>query len=576
MSLIKKSLLIVTACLVGAVAVFAQEADTVAPSISGNRELTATALFYDAVRARNKGDLKESEEMLQKVVQLDPNAAGAYYDLARINLERKQTGKASEYLEKAMKLQPGNRWYKEQYAMLLLDENKFDKAANVYEDIIRSEKNSKEYLLTLAYIYQRANENKKAIATFDKLLQVYGNDEEILEKKLQAYLNSNQLDEAVKVNNLLIEQAPDESRYYIRLAEMYYNNNQQDKAIDIYKKAEGRFPDDAGIQLSLSEYYKAKGDKENYKKYLKKAVSNKSLEAQTQLAILGGFIADPENVEDKQFATEIASTIAEQNPADARAISAFGDILAITGQYDSAAVQYKKSLEIEQSNYGVWKNLLSVFIQNNNYDSLIKYSEKALRLFPNQANLHYLNGVAQNGKKNYDKAISSLERAIDMTPEENKAEIASMYGTLADVYNSKREYKLSDETFEKSLALDPDNASTLNNYAYYLSERNARLDEAEKMSKRSLTLMPDLPTFLDTYGWILYKKGKYKEAREYIEKAIAKEEEKASGTLWEHLGDIHYKLNDTNKALECWQKAKQLGADSEHIDKKIAEKKLYE
>lgn len=554
----------------------AQEVDTIPPKIENNSKLNAVALHYDAVRARNKGDNAEAEDKLLKALKFDPDAAGIYYDLARINMSRKQMAEAEKNIKKAIKLQPDNKWYKEQYAILLLDENKFKEAAQVYEEIVAEDDHNREYLQTIAYLYQRAGDFDKADKAFDKLLLMYDNDEEILEAKLQLYLNNNQLDKAVEINNLLISIAPNESSYYIRLAEMYNNNNQTDKAIEIYKNAEELFPDDPNIQLSLSEYYKKNGDKTNYKKYLRRVVSNNALEPAEQLTVLGGFIVGAEDSTDKAFGLDLAKMVAEQHPDDARAVAAYGDMLGITDNLNAAAEQYKRSVEIEPANYIVWKNLLSVYLQEQKADSIVKYSERALRLFPNQAQMHYLNGVGYSFKKEYTKAINATERAIDMLPEENISELASMYSTLADVYNSTKEYELSDENFDKALKLVPDNPSTLNNYSYYLSERGVRLDDAEKMSKRSLELVPDLPTFLDTYGWILYKRGNYKKAKEYIEKAIEKEEEAASGTLWEHLGDIYYKLNDREKALEFWIKAKKIGTDGPNIDRKIMEKTLYE
>jgi len=554
----------------------AQEVDTIPPRIAENSKLNAVALHYEAVRARNKGDNTEAEEKLRKVIKFDPEAAGAYYDLARIHMQRKQMGEAEKNIKKAISLQPDNKWYKEQYAILLLDENKFKEAARVYEEIVAADENNKEYLQTIAYLYQRAGDFDKAIAAFDKLLKMYENDEEILEAKLQLYLNNNQLDKAVEVNNLLISIAPNESGYYARLAEMYNNNNEPEKAAETYKKAEALFPDDPGIQLSLSEYYKKKGDKANYKKYLRKVVSNDALEPSVQLTILGDFVLGTEDSTDQVLGLELAKLVAEQHPEDARAVAAYGDMLGITENLDEAAEQYKRAVELEPASYVVWKNLLSVYLQLDKADSIIKYSERALRLFPNQAQMHYLNGVGYNVKKEYSKAVNSLERAIDMMPEENKGELAGMYGTLADVYYNMKEYDLSDENFEQSLKLVPDNPTTLNNYSYYLSERGVQLDKAEKMSKRSLELVPDLPTFLDTYGWILYKQGNYKKAKEYVEQAIEKEEAAASGTLWEHLGDIYYKLNDQQKAIECWLKAKELGVDSPNIDRKLMERKLYE
>jgi tetratricopeptide (TPR) repeat protein len=87
--------------------------------------------------------------------------------------------------------------------------------------------------------------------------------------------------------------------------------------------------------------------------------------------------------------------------------------------------------------------------------------------------------------------------------------------------------------------------------------------------------MPNSKSFLDTYGWILYQQGNYTEAKIYIEKAIAAAGDD-DGTLLEHLGDVYFKLNETEKAIEYWKKAKSKGEDNPLLLKKISEGKLYE
>jgi Tfp pilus assembly protein PilF len=151
-----------------------------------------------------------------------------------------------------------------------------------------------------------------------------------------------------------------------------------------------------------------------------------------------------------------------------------------------------------------------------------------------------------------------------------------MYTGLGDAYNYAKKYSASDSSYDYALKLDPMNATVLNNYAYYLSVRGVRLEDAERMSKKSLEVRKDEPTFMDTYGWILYKQGKYKDAQEYIQKAIDANGENADGTLWEHLGDVYYKQGNVDKAVECWTKAKEKGTENTDIDKKIKDRKLYE
>jgi tetratricopeptide (TPR) repeat protein len=101
------------------------------------------------------------------------------------------------------------------------------------------------------------------------------------------------------------------------------------------------------------------------------------------------------------------------------------------------------------------------------------------------------------------------------------------------------------------------------------------LEKAEAMSKKSLEIEPSSNSYQDTYGWILYQMKKYDEAKLWIGKAIANGGSE-SGTLLEHYGDVLYKLNDIENALKFWIDAKKAGGTTDLIDKKIADKKLYE
>ena len=121
---------------------------------------------------------------------------------------------------------------------------------------------------------------------------------------------------------------------------------------------------------------------------------------------------------------------------------------------------------------------------------------------------------------------------------------------------------------------NPSNIGTLNNYAYYLSLRNERLALAEKMSSQAVAMESDNATYLDTYAWVLYKRGEYSQARYYIKLAIEKDKD-PSGVLYEHYGDILYRSGEHQEALKMWKKAAEMGGGvSEELNDKIQSGKL--
>lgn len=539
--------------------------------------LEADAAYYDALRARIKGDDKEEERLLLQVITAKPQASGAYYDLARLYFKENRSDKSAEYIKKAIALDGNNVWYKTQYAEILVQNKQYEEAAKLFDEIAKTEKYNDDYLLKAFNLYQHVGKYDEALATINKYLEKEPDNEEAIDLKKKLLLKRNDVDGVVKVLEAQIARNPQEGKYYAELAEVYDNNKLTGKAAEMYKKIEERFSDDPTVQLTLSEYYRKNNNKQKYEEYIKKLVTNKSLDADVQLSILGPMIIEGGNDSAmRRQGLEIISILAEQHPENAKVSAFYGDVLAFNNQIDEATEQYKKSVVIDPSTYKVWESLLFAYTGRETADSLVKYSEKALKLFPNQAMFHYLNGVGYMNKKDYTKSIKAITRAIDMQPEDNKPQLVQMYTGLGDVYNLAKRYAASDSSYDYALKLDPMNATVLNNYAYYLSVRGVRLEDAERMSKKSLEVRKDEPTFMDTYGWILYKQGKYKDAQEYIQKAIDATGENADGTLWEHLGDIYYKQGNVDKAVECWTKAKEKGTENTDIDKKIKDRKLYE
>ena len=108
-----------------------------------------------------------------------------------------------------------------------------------------------------------------------------------------------------------------------------------------------------------------------------------------------------------------------------------------------------------------------------------------------------------------------------------------------------------------------------------MSIRKKDLEKAKKMSYKCNQLEQNNGTYQDTYAWILYELKDYKNAKEWMLRALKNGGDKSS-VIVEHYGDILYKLGEKEEAYKQWQKAKKLGGDSKKLEKKIAQEKLYE
>jgi len=115
------------------------------------------------------------------------------------------------------------------------------------------------------------------------------------------------------------------------------------------------------------------------------------------------------------------------------------------------------------------------------------------------------------------EALEIAEEGLDVALlRHDKVDLLS---TIGDASYELGNFEKSFEAYDELLELSPNNDGALNNYAYYLSEQNQKLDEALIMINKALKLNPNRPTYIDTKGWILFVQGMYEEALPILEKA---------------------------------------------------------
>ena len=122
----------------------------------------------------------------------------------------------------------------------------------------------------------------------------------------------------------------------------------------------------------------------------------------------------------------------------------------------------------------------------------------------------------------------------------------------------------------------------LNNFAYYLSLSRTQLTKAAAMSAKAIGIEPDNPTYLDTHAWVLYRQRRYPEAKRYIDKVLDKIEEAGApepedANLYDHAGDIYFRLRKRREAIELWRTAQDLATDAKllrTLRRKIKNKRI--
>ena len=531
--------------------------------------------LFNAFKAKSLEDYDEALKHFGKCIKLDAHNSVPFYESAIINTVNGSYAIALEQIKTAVKLEPENKWYLLLYAEVLFGKQDFINAAIQYKKLIALEPGNGELYFKLADTYIYANHLKKAIRVYDDLQSHKGIDRMLSMQKHKLYRELNDVKGAINELTAILNTFPNDVEAMEILSELYLLNDEKEKAFELFKTLAMISPNNGRIHLTLADYYRDHGDNEKSYNELKLAFKSTELNIDTKVRILASYyqlIAFHEDMGIQAY--ELAEILIETHPEDLKARAVFADILYANNKYQEAKEQYLIILEKDKTKNQIWSQVLFIQAEQNDFDGMLQISREALEYFPADPLLYYFNGISNKWLKNYDDAINSLETGVEFVADNQKL-LLEFFSSLADLYHTIKQHKLSDEYYEKALEIDPNNVVVLNNYAYYLSLRKINLEYAKEMSFRSNELEPDNGTYQDTYAWVLYKLEEYELAKEWLLKALLNGSDK-SAVVVEHYADVLYKLGEVEEALMQWKKAKELGDASEFLNKKIEEGKLYE
>ena len=118
------------------------------------------------------------------------------------------------------------------------------------------------------------------------------------------------------------------------------------------------------------------------------------------------------------------------------------------------------------------------------------------------------------------------------------------------------------EAYSTIVKNSPRDPNALNAFGYVLSNYSNNYKKAYKLIKKAIKLDPDNPAIIDSYGWILYRMGKYEEAEEELNKAyqLYKDPEIAF-----HLIKVLLKTNKKERAKNIFTEARVLFMDNKYL-----------
>ncbi|MBK9175319.1 MAG: tetratricopeptide repeat protein [Flavobacteriales bacterium] len=554
-----------------------------APSAAANdKRAEVMRLFMEATQARLQGQLPKALGLYQQCLKVDPLNAAAMFELAKLYHQGQNYGSAVSYAKQAVAADKGNIWYRFLLADLYRQGNKPDEAIDVYRGILDQWPERYEVHLDLAAAYAYGGKATEAAKAYAEVEKRFGLGEDLVHHAFSTYMALGQWAEAEKLITRAIAASPSSADYVAMLAEVYDEQGLHDKALAQYRKALALDPSNSMLRISLAEHYYTTGKLDEAYNELGEAFLDPEVDIDAKMQVLIGFFEmtehegiSPEDRPDllrRSYA--LIESLERAHPESGKPHTIHGDFLLRDGKISEARDEFRKALALEKDRFPIHAQVLQLDLQLGDHESLVKEAAYAIELFPTVPEPYLYKGIGHRQLDQHELAIEALVTGRDLVVD-NPPLTAQFWSSLGEAYNASTQYAKSDQAYDKALALQPDDPTTLNNYAYYLSLRGEQLDKAERMSKRSNELAPGQPSYQDTYAWVLFRMKRYADARAWMEKAIAASPT-PDGELLEHYGDILFELGEATAALDNWRLAKQRGGASDSIDRKINEGRRVE
>lgn len=515
------------------------------------------AFFLEAICERAKGNSDAAFDLLRHCVEIDSTKSEAYYYLSQYYGALKQKDKAIACIEKAAALEPSNSTYQETLANAYINLHQYDKAAAVLESLYDKHRDRDDVLGVLIQLYEEQHEYESAIKTLTLLETVEGKSERLSYAKSNFYTQLGDKKAAIAEMKHLADQYPNDQNYRGLYANALFVNGQKKKALEIYDDILRIEPDNRNALMALLAYEKDEGDPDKADALTEKVLLSKNITSQDRILLMRQEIGQSEQEGgDSTRVLYLFRKMLDQPQMDA-------DIAILCATYmnlkqmpnDTISGVLGQVLKVAPDNAAARLQLVSYAWQANDMNRIISLCQDARLYNPDEMAFYYYQGIAYYREGQLDQALNAFHNGIGVITQQSDPNIVSdFYAVMGDILHQKGNDKEAFAAYDSCLVWKDDNYGCLNNYAYYLSEKGIQLDKAEQMSYRVIKAEPKNATYLDTYAWILFKQGRYTEAKIYIDQTLQCDSD-TSAVLLEHAGDIYYFAGEKERAVDFWQQA---------------------
>jgi tetratricopeptide (TPR) repeat protein len=120
--------------------------------------------------------------------------------------------------------------------------------------------------------------------------------------------------------------------------------------------------------------------------------------------------------------------------------------------------------------------------------------------------------------------------------------------------------------FRRILVISPDDVNALNALGYTLADRTTRYQEALELIDRARVAEPGNAAIIDSYGWVLFRLGKVREALGHLRHAFALQQD---ADIASHLGQVLWVLGEKDEARKYFDEARRIDPENRSLKRAL-------
>lgn len=494
------------------------------------------------------GNVPSAIFYLKECIKERPTTASLYYDLARMYDRLQDATQTLYYARKAYALSPSNLWWEEYLLSTAIKYKKYEDAESVMAERYKRDGRFLDELLGLYIINKHWD---SIIAT----LTAYEKENELSPKEfhylLEAYMEKCEYKTVIKRADAYMRNNPDDTEVARVKLLALHSEGKVDKAWKFFENYYASHPTDGRAAYTMMTRYNENKDYASIMAASDVVAADTTMNTAARLKIME--LVLPVIAQDSTYRVayeKALNTLLHSTVEDLQLAYAFvGEYYFARQDMDSAFKYFRQALHSGCADAEMMKKLLYIESMNEDYESIYVDAMLMLASGLKDADVYTQLGLAARSKGQVDEAIEAIESAAGMSRSISLERYGQLMSFLGTLYHEVGDDKKSDVCFDQALAIIPDDASTLNNYAYFMALRKKDLDRALMMSGRALMQDRENDSYMDTYAYIMLLKGRNEEALKVMEKVMAMPV-KHSMEVLEHYRDILNACGETAKALD--------------------------